>query len=197
MTKKLKSIKNDSGHKVNLTYCPNHIKKEKKRQRKVTWFNPPFNLDVETNIAAKFLKMVTRHFPKGHPLNKIFNRHTLKVSYSTTRNIAKHISKHNNTVINRNKPEEEKKLCNCRIPTNCPLNGECLQGPVVYQADVKTNDATMVYIGSTGRTFKERFSTHKHSLTNRNANSTALSSYVWSLKDAGTVDIFINVARNY
>ena len=110
-----------SGHKVNLTYNPNINKKVKKRQRKITWFNPPFNLDVQTNIAAKFLKMVTKHFPKSHPLNKIFNRHTLKVSYSTTRNIAKHISKHNNGVINQSKPETEKKLCNCRTPANCPL----------------------------------------------------------------------------
>ena len=128
--------------------------------------------------------MVTRHFPKGHPLHKIFNRHSLKVSYSTTRNIRKHISKHNNTVISKSKPEKEKKLCNCRAPANCPSSGEYQVGPLVYQANVRTSISNKSYIGSMGRTLKERYSTHKHSFNNRNANSTALSSYVWKLKDS-------------
>ena len=174
----------DSGYKTKLSYNPNATVKQKSRKRKITWFNPPFNLDVQTNIAAKFLKMVTCYFPKDHPLHKIFNRHTLKVNYSTTRNINKHISKHNNTVISKNKPEKEKKLCNCRVPANCPFSGECQVGPLVYQADVQTNTSKKSYNGSTGRTFKERYTTHKQSFTNRNANSTALSSYIWSLKDS-------------
>ena len=176
---------NDSGYKTKLSYNPNVTKKTRKRKpRKVTWFNPPFNLNVKTNIAAKFLRMVTRHFPKGHPLHKIFNRHTLKVSYSTTKNIAKHISKHNNSVINKSNPEKQKKKCNCRTKADCPLRGECQEGPVVYQADVKTNTSTKKYIGSTGRTFKDRYNGHKHSLNNRDANSTTLSTHVWALKDA-------------
>ena len=43
----------------------------------------------------------------------------------------------------------------------------------------------MKYIGSTGGTFKSRYTSHKHSLANRNANSTALSSYVWAKRDDG------------
>ena len=54
----------------------------------------------------------------------------------------------------------------------------------MYQADVKTDASTKKYIGSTGNTFKERWNGHKHSLKNRDANSTALSSHVWALKDA-------------
>ena len=76
-------------------------------------------------------------------------------------------------------------MCNCRQPENCPMSGECQEGPIVYQADVRTSTSSMKYIGSTGRVFKERYSTHKHSLNNRNANSTTLSSYVWTLKDTG------------
>ena len=168
-----------------MSYNPSEARKTSKRKRKITWFNPPFNLDVKTNIAAKFLRMITRHFPKGHQLHQIFNRHTLKVSYSTTRNIAKHISKHNNKVINTSNPEKEKKKCNCQRNKICPLRGECQEGPVVYQADVQTSTSTKKYIISTGRTFKERWNGHKHSLNNRDANSTALSSHVWALKDAG------------
>ena len=139
---------NDSGYKTTLSYNPNVARKTRKRKRKVTWFNPPFNLDVITNIATKFLRMITRHFPKGHPLFQIFNRHTLKVSYSTTKNIAKHISKHNNTVINKNNPTKQKKMCNCRTKADCPLRGECLEGPVVYQADVRTSTSTKKYCNS-------------------------------------------------
>ena len=132
----------ESGHKTKLSYNPSETGKTSKRKpgkRKITWFNPPFNLDVKTNIAAKFLRMITRHFPKSHPLHKTFNRHTLKVSYSTTRNIAKHISKHNNMVINASGSDKEKKKCNCREKKICPLSGECQEGPVVYQADVQTD----------------------------------------------------------
>ena len=168
-----------------MSYNPNVTKKTRKQKpRKVTWFNPPFNLDVKTNTAAKFLRMVTRHFPKGHTLHKIFNRHTLKVSYSTTRNIAKHISKHNNSVINKSNPEKQKKKCNCRIKADCPLRGECQEGPVVYQADVRTNTSGKKYIGSTGGPFKGRYTGHKHSIKNRDANSTTLSTYVHALEDA-------------
>ena len=54
------------GYKHKLTYKPAIHKKPKPRQRKVTWFNPPFNLNVKTNIAAKFLSMIKKHFPKQH-----------------------------------------------------------------------------------------------------------------------------------
>ena len=137
-----------SSHKHELTYNPNINKKPKSRKRKITWFNPPFNLNVKTNIAAKFLGMIKRHFPAEHPLSKIFNRNTMKVSYSTTRNLTKHITKHNNKVINKNKQENVGKTCNCRIKSECPLRGECLVSPLVYQAEVKTDTKMKTYIGS-------------------------------------------------
>ena len=33
-----------------------HVNKEKnsKRGRKITWFNPPFNMNVKTNVARNF-----------------------------------------------------------------------------------------------------------------------------------------------
>ena len=61
------------GYKYKLEYTPETIKKGKSRKRSITWFNPPYNLDVKTNIAAKFLSMVRKHFPAQHPLHKIFN----------------------------------------------------------------------------------------------------------------------------
>ena len=50
----------ESGHKVKLSYNPSVTRKTSKQKRKVTWFNPPFNLNVKTNIAAKFLRMINR-----------------------------------------------------------------------------------------------------------------------------------------
>ena len=55
---------------------------KKKRKRKVIWFNPPFSLNVKTNVGKTFLRLVKRHFPKENPLHKILNKNTLKVSCS-------------------------------------------------------------------------------------------------------------------
>ena len=74
---------------------------------------------------------------------------------------------------------------NCRRREECPLRGNCQVGPVIYQADFKTDSSTKIYIGSTGGTFKSRYNNHKHTLSNRNANSTTLSSYVWAQRDVG------------
>ena len=53
------------------------------------------------------MNLVKKHFKKGGKidqtgfnLSKILNTHTVKLSYSTTNNIARHIVKHNNTAEN-------------------------------------------------------------------------------------------------
>ena len=40
----------------------------------------PFSLYVKTNVRKIFLRLVKRHFPKENPLNKLFNKNTLKVA---------------------------------------------------------------------------------------------------------------------
>ena len=67
---------------------------KKKRKRKVIWFNPPFSLNVKTNVGKIFLRLVKRHFPKENPPHKIFNKNTLKVSYSCMGNVASILSAH-------------------------------------------------------------------------------------------------------
>ena len=135
--------------------------------------------------GAKFLSMISRHFPANHPLHKIFIRNTVKVSYATTRNIKRHIAKHNNTVINKNKETSPNKICNCRNKPDCLFRGECLEGPLIYEATVKTENETKKYIGSARSTFKDRYYGHTHSLEHRHVNSTALSTYIWKLRDKG------------
>jgi hypothetical protein len=57
------------------------------RQRKIIWFNPPFSKSVNTNIGWEFLSLIDKHFPLQHKLHKIFNRNTVKISYSCMNNV--------------------------------------------------------------------------------------------------------------
>ena len=56
----------------------------KNRKRNIIWFNPPFSLNVSTNIGKKFFSLLGKHFSKTHQLHKLFNRNNVKVSYFTT-----------------------------------------------------------------------------------------------------------------
>ena len=63
------------------------------RHRNVMWYNPPFS---KNERWRKFLNIVKDSFKKGHPLHKIFNKNTLKVSYLCMPNLGSKISAHNN-----------------------------------------------------------------------------------------------------
>ena len=104
-------------------------KKRKNRRRNITWFNPPFSRNVASNIGWRFRALVNKHFPKGSKLNKIFNRNTLKLSYSCMPNMSAVIRQHNSSILKDRKTESENfaggKSCNCRVKDNCPLHGKC------------------------------------------------------------------------
>ena len=96
------------GYKQKLNYrdptSPNIITK-RKRQRNILWFNPPYSKTVKTKIGRFFLQLIKKHFPKEHKFHKIFNRNTLKLSYSCIPNIKTKIKTHNG-VIQRNTPSK-------------------------------------------------------------------------------------------
>ena len=155
---------------------------KRKRRRKVIWFNPPYSQSVKTDTAATFLRLVKRHFPPGSTLAKIFNRNTLKVSYSCSPNIASIIKGHNARILN----PPEKKRCNCRNKSTCPLDGDCNASEIVYEATVQSTRGPMSYIGISETSFKTRF--YNHTSTFRNPaykHHTELSKHVWALKEAG------------
>ena len=83
-----RSPKKKNGYNTNLQFdktcsCTDkNNEKNKTRKRKFTWFNPPFNINVATNVTKTFLTLLDKHFPKNKRLSKIFNRNTTKVSYS-------------------------------------------------------------------------------------------------------------------
>jgi hypothetical protein len=167
----------------------NNTKKPEKRQRsrKVIWFNPPFSRNVTTNIGKAFFKLLDRHFPKGSQLSKIFNKHTVKLSYSCTDNVQAIISAHNKRILNPPADEtNELRQCSCprNAKVNCPLDGKCLAKNIVYKASVTpASSTTMHYIGLTSTTFKERLGNHTQSFKREHlSQATELSKYIWKLK---------------
>ena len=148
-------------------------------------YNPPYSNNVETNVGKCFLSLIDQHFPKSNPLHKIFNRNTLKLSYSCMNNIKTIISNHNKAEISKpTHNDEENKNCNCRKPNTCPMDGSCNAQNIVYQAEVTTPTTRETYIGLCDTTFKLRYRNHICSFRNeRYRNATELSKYVWNLKD--------------
>lgn len=176
-----------SGYKEKLKYdIANTPNGNRNRGRKIIWFNPPYNMDVHTNIGKKFLQLIRKHFPKTHQLHKIFNTNTIKISYSCTPNIHKIITQHNSKLLSTNEDQENRK-CNCRTKPNCPLKGECLTKCIVYKASVKTNENTSIYYGTSEGEFKTRFNNHTKSFKHsKYQNDTELSKLIWQLKENST-----------
>ena len=168
-----------SGYNATLKYNEDQQTKPPKPKRKLFWFNPPFNSQVRTNIGKEFLKILDKNFPKGTKWHKHFNRHTVKLSYSCTRNIASHIASHNQRILKKRNQNERK--CNCTLEP-CPLNGECLTTGLVYSGTLQAKQNNFTYYGSTGNTFKERYSNHKQDLKNEDKAGTTLSNKYWELK---------------
>ena len=178
-----------SGYDFQLKFDPKaREKKPKNRNRKhdVLWFNPPYNSTVTTKIGKEFLKLIDECFPHDHKLRKAFNRHTVKVSYSTTPNMQRIISAKNSKTLRESEPVKKKCSCTQNKKSECPLQNKCLESEIVYQATVEAeNQPTKTYIGQTSTDFKHRLSTHTFSFNNRDINQTSLSQYIWSLKDNG------------
>ncbi len=213
----------DSGYQYTLEYKPTTATNRRNRQRNnILWYNPPYSKNVSTNIGHRFLTLINKHFPVNHPLRKIFNRNTVKISYSCMNNTKQIINIHNKSIINSRQPDsnsnsnatiinnnsnnntinsnssnnnnattnaKENKTCNCRHKNTCPLNENCLQKSVIYQATVtrQDNNTAETYVGLTENEFKTRYRSHTSSFRhNKHRHSTELSKYIWKLKDENT-----------
>ena len=176
-----------SGYKFKLEYKPPEENNNKKSQhsRNITWFNPPFSMSVKTRIGEKFLKLLKKCFPSYHPLHKIINKNTVKISYRCMPNMKQEVSKHNWQVQKTREPGPGTEGCNCQDKDDCPLVGNCLARSVIYRAEVLEDNGTRnTYTGLTGNTFKERYYGHASSFRNRSKeNSTTLSTHIWQLKN--------------
>ena len=133
---------------------------------KTSWFNPPLDQNVATNVAKRFLQVIYKHSPKGHALHKLFHRNTVKVSYNCMNTMASIISGHNAKVLNSNtEVNNGGKECHCRKRDECPLNGACLTESIIYKASVSVkNLPTKYYYGVTEDDFKTDRGITKHHL---------------------------------
>ena len=184
-----------SGYDYQFNFKPEPPKPKRPRSRNITWFNPPYSSNVTTDIGHTFLRTITECFPTNHPLRKIFNRNTLKLSYSCMPNIDNIISSHNKFELNKETQNDTStnstaRECNCRQQNTCPLSGKCLTEGIVYQATVITaadNRKEETYVGLTEGTFKTRYANHTSSFRNpKQKCATELSKYIWSLKESNT-----------
>ena len=55
---------------------------------------------------------------------------------------------------------DNKKACSCRNTNTCPLNGDCMQTSLVYEAEVHTRTENFKYIGLCEGDLKTRYNTH-------------------------------------
>ena len=181
---------NKSGYTYKLRFNPksNRKKPHRTRKRNITWYNPPFDARVKTNLGKKFLRIVCECFPKGHTLRPRFNRNTLKLSYSCMPNVKSTIDAHNKRLLRQANPSEsisDASLCNCRKKQDCPLGNQCLTRGIVYQATVTTEQGSECYVGLTDTDFKSRYANHKQSFKKEVLSSqTELSKHVWHFKKA-------------
>ena len=93
-----------SGYREGLQYVRSDISADRNRRnrpRKIIWFNPPYSVNVQTNVARSFLCLIDKHFPRSHSLHKIFNRNNVTVSYSCMSNMAKIIKSHNAKILGK------------------------------------------------------------------------------------------------
>ena len=96
------------GYKKKLNYrdpTPPNLITKRKRQKNILWFNPRYSKTVKTKIGKFFLQLIKEPFPKEHKFHKIFNRNTLKLSYSCMPNIKTKINVHNREIL-RNTPKK-------------------------------------------------------------------------------------------
>ena len=168
---------------VSLIYTDKKdIKQKQNLSRNILWFNSPFNNYVSTKVAKQYLNLIDQHFPKSNKLHAIFNRNTVKTSYSCTQNMSSMIESRNKNVIN--KDITKLKSCNCRAKSECSLNAQCQFTGIIYKWTVLSpGKPNKQYLRAAEDDFEKRFYNHRKSFTNEDsANDTTLSKYIWELK---------------
>ena len=111
-----------SGYNHRLSFTPNITQSSnstrRKRRRNIIWYNPPFSKNVATNVGRVFLKILDDEFPESHALHKIFNRSTVKISYSGMPNLKQKIGGNNKSTLQKTTTPPVLKACNCRTPAD-------------------------------------------------------------------------------
>ena len=139
-------VLSEGGYDAKLKYNPNQKTKQrnkkKNRKRNIIWFNPPYIKRVITKFGHYFLKLLDKNFPRQDKLHNIFNKKTVNVSCSCTKNIKSIINSHNKRVLCQSQPCSNQGKCNCIKKELCSLNGNCQAENVVYEATITCNEQT-------------------------------------------------------
>ena len=108
------------------------------------------------------------------------------MSYSCAHTMKQSIDGHNKAILTKDNPpvqDPNVKTSNCKNENDCPLQGECLQKEMVYQATVTTREEKETYVGLTATAFKTRWRNHQMSFKHEKKRyDTELSKYLWELK---------------
>ena len=173
-----------SRYNVDLKCTYKNLGKPKTQKRNIIWFNPPFNKSVSTNVSKTFIQLVTKRFPRSHKFHKIFNRKTVKVSYSCM-NMPKIIKEHNKKV--KWNPCDQWSKCNCRKKAECPIEGNFQVNDLVWKCDLARTLPKKVYLELAEEEWKSPFFNHKLSFKHKwHLKNTILSSYMWHLKSVSS-----------
>ena len=162
----------ESGFKEDLVYTPktitNNILDKKRRKRKIIWFNPPYWVNVKTNIGKIILSLLKKHFPKKNKLHKIFNKNNIKISCMM--NISSIKAGDDKSLL---QPKITKYGCNCRVKNTCPIQNQWQIPNLIYRApdENEANDEKKIYFGLAATTFKERSGNYR-------SKNTELSKYI-------------------
>ena len=126
-------------------------RRRRRKRSNIIWYNLPWCNSVTTSIGRKFLALIDPPFGPSNPLSKIFNRRTIKISYSSMTNLSRIIAGHNSKILAGEAvvaPKRPWGNCSCPRRTReaqaCPLGGECLEENIVYKATVKLEEGTAV-----------------------------------------------------
>ena len=69
---------------------------------------------LKPTSARNFLNLLDNHFPSSNTLKKLFNRNSVKVSYSCMQKMKRFINKHSSRVLHKSKSNTEVTACNFR-----------------------------------------------------------------------------------
>ena len=133
---------NKAGYSCKLRYNNSSFNNNDKKyncKQNIIWFNPPFSKNEIKKVGKSFLDLVDKYFPAKHILNKIFNRNTLKVSYSCMLNLKSVINSHNHKIIDK-VADPNKKSCNYINSLQCPLNQLCLIENTLYKTVISSEE---------------------------------------------------------
>ena len=125
----------ENGYKEQTNYIAKdqlEKKNDRKRKRKIIWYNPPYCQSVKTNVGRIYINLVKKHFTKSNPLTKIINKNNMKISYSCMENIKRIISSHNSKILsekenkmtnkNKNEPNDNNKNKKIKIGSDQNIN---------------------------------------------------------------------------